>query len=232
MQRGLNDCAISRRTGIPRRTIQQWRTQGPPGGKWSDRAQPIDRRALPQEPYAHLLGLYLGDGHLSAHRRGVFRLSIYLDQRYPRIIEECGEAIASVSGKIAGHAVRPGCIAVNAYWKQWPVLFPQHGPGMKHLRPIVLADWQQAIVDEHPEPFLRGLIQSDGYRGMNRVVVNRKRYAYPRYQFSNASDDIRQMFCDACDAIGVEWRRMNARNISVARRASVARLDEFIGPKR
>ena len=64
------------------------------------------------------------------------------------------------------------------------------------------------------------------------VTVNGKQYAYPRYQFCNASDDIRQMFCDACDAVGVEWRRMNARNISVARRASVARLDEFIGPKR
>ncbi len=39
------------------------------------------------------------------------------------------------------------------------------------------------------------------------------------------------IFTDACDAIGVEWRRMNARNISVARRASVAALDGFIGPK-
>lgn len=59
-----------------------------------------------------------------------------------------------------------------------------------------------------------------------------KQYAYPRYVFTNASDDIRQMFCDACDAIGVEWRVMNARNISVARRASVAVLDGFVGPKR
>jgi hypothetical protein len=74
-------------------------------------------------------------------------------------------------------------------------------------------------------------VHSDGCRHTNRVTVGGNRYAYPRYTFTNASDDIRQIFCDACDAIGVEWRRMNARNISVARRASVARLDEFIGPK-
>ena len=96
----------------------------------------------------------------------------------------------------------------------------------------MLAGWQQAIVDEQPRPFLRGLIQSDGCRVINRVTVRGKRYAYPRYQFSNRSDDIRRIFCDTCNALGVEWRVMNAWNISVARRASVARLDEFIGPKR
>jgi hypothetical protein len=31
--------------------------------------------------------------------------------------------------------------------------------------------------------------------------------------------------------LGIEWRAMNRWNISVARRASVAQLDEFVGPK-
>jgi hypothetical protein len=56
-------------------------------------------------------------------------------------------------------------------------------------------------------------------------------YAYPRYSFSNASNDIRAIFCEACDRLGVRWRPMNARNVSVARRESVALLDEFIGPR-
>jgi hypothetical protein len=30
----------------------------------------------------------------------------------------------------------------------------------------------------------------------------------------------------------VQWRVMNRESISVARRASVARLDEFVGPER
>ena len=231
---GLNDCEIARRTGIPRSTVKGWRRDGPPGRTWAARAanpHRYDLDALPREPYAYLLGLYLGDGHLTRHRRGVYRLGIYLDLRYPGIITECAGAIELVIGRPAGFNHRVGCVAVNSYSKQWPRLFPQHGDGPKHLRPIVLTDWQQTIADEQPELFLRGLIHSDGWRGMNRVTVGGKRYAYPRYQFSNASQDIKSLFCAACDAVGVDWRRMNAMNISVARRASVARLDEFIGPK-
>jgi len=50
-------------------------------------------------------------------------------------------------------------------------------------------------------------------------------YAYARYFFSNLSADIRGLFCDACDALGVRWTLSNPRNVSVAHRASVARLD-------
>ena len=56
-------------------------------------------------------------------------------------------------------------------------------------------------------------------------------YAYPRYQFSNRSDDIRTLFTDTCDLIGVQWRPWGRYHISVARRESVAQLDSFIGPK-
>jgi hypothetical protein len=88
------------------------------------------------------------------------------------------------------------------------------------------------MVHEQPQQFLRGLIHSDGCRFTNRVRVGGKVYEYPRYNFTNASDDIRSLFTSTCDLLGVEWRRMNARNISVARRQSVALLDCFVGPKR
>jgi hypothetical protein len=110
-----------------------------------------------------------------------------------------------------------------------------HSPTWARLqarRRIILTPWQQRLVDPHPEHLIRGLIHSDGCRFINPVRRRGKLYTYPRYTFSNASDDIRKIFCDACDAVGVEWRRMNALNISVAKRASVAKLDEFIGPKR
>ena len=95
------------------------------------------------------------------------------------------------------------------------------------MRPIQLEDWQSEIVAQHPDRLLRGLIHSDGYRGLN--VVRRK--GYPRYQFTNHSLDIRGIFCRACDVYGVAWRRMNWRTVSVARAADVARLDEVVGPK-
>jgi hypothetical protein len=43
--------------------------------------------------------------------------------------------------------------------------------------------------------------------------------------------DIRGIFCDACDQLGIEWRVMNATDVSIARHESVAMMDEFIGPK-
>jgi hypothetical protein len=110
-------------------------------------------------------------------------------------------------------------------------LFPQHGAGMKHLRPIRLERWQQEIVRAEPERFLRGLIHSDGCRFTNRVKYKDKTYEYPRYNFTNASDDIRGLFTASCDELGIQWRVMTPRDISVARRDPVAKLDEFVGPK-
>jgi hypothetical protein len=80
----------------------------------------------------------------------------------------------------------------------------------------------------HPEPFVRGLIHSDGCRVLNRV--NGK--DYPRYFFSQVSDDIRGLFTRSLDQLGIRHTRNDARNVSIARRPSVARLDEFVGPKR
>ena len=40
---------------------------------------------MPAGAYAYLLGLYLGDGCLSETRRGVYRLRITLDKKYPGI---------------------------------------------------------------------------------------------------------------------------------------------------
>lgn len=80
----------------------------------------------------------------------------------------------------------------------------------------------------HPEALLRGLIHSDGCRSLNPVGER----AYPRYLFSNRSEDIRDIFCEHLDLLGIPWRQMNRWNISVARREAVARLDEFVGAKR
>lgn len=123
------------------------------------------------------------------------------------------------------------CVRLNSTWRQWPCLLPQHGPGRKHRRKIELTGWQQEIVDAAPEAFLRGLIHTDGWRGWNRVRVKGKEYAYPRYQFSNRSDDIRRLFTDTCDRLNVKWREGTRYHISVAQRESVAMLDSFIGPK-
>jgi hypothetical protein len=232
---GLSDSAISRVADIPRETIRDWRKQRRVGQDRSrtraDADCPICSGAiLAPAPYAYLLGLYLGDGCLSSYPRGVYRLRITLDQRYPSILSECAQAVRSVRPSRAvrvGRFQKTGCIEIYACWKHWPCLFPQHGAGRKHERKIELAAWQREIAAAEPAKLLRGLIHSDGYRGLNWV----KGRGYPRYQFKNESADIRAIFCQACSDYGVAWRKMNRNTISVARASDVTRLDQVIGPK-
>jgi len=95
----------------------------------------------------------------------------------------------------------------------------------------VLAPWQEQIVRREPEALLRGLIHSDGCRVTNRATTERKTYFCSRYHFSNRSQDIHAIFRAACDRIGVAWRPSGRYTTNVSKRASVERLDTFIGPK-
>ena len=230
--RSLN--SVSRETGISRAAIRSWQ----------DRLEPLPRMAapLPDPPsdrvaYSYLLGLYLGDGCISAHPRGTGHyLRIACADAWPGLIDACEAAIRAISPAHTAHRVQaPGCVSVVGYYAHWPYLFPQHGPGKKHERRIVLDPWQQAIVHEHPWEFIRGLIHSDGCRITNwtekAIGGVRKRYEYPRYFFTNLSGDIIRLFTDTLDHVGVEWKLSNPRNVSVAKKASVALMDAHVGPK-
>ena len=196
--------------------------------------RPADRLS-----YSYLLGLYLGDGCLTGDGLGK-QLVIVLDDAYPEIIDDCWAAIQlALQGVHVGRYRRQDYHGVRlvAASTRWPDVFPQHGPGRKHTRPIVLEPWQRAIVDAFPREFLRGLIHSDGCRTINRFKTKLpsgrvQEYAYPRYFFSNMSADIRALFCEYCERLGIRWTQSNHRNISVSHRRSVALLDEFVGPKR
>lgn len=118
-------------------------------------------------------------------------------------------------------------LELSVYAKALPCLFPQHGAGRKHNRPINLQPWQAALVEAQPAALLRGLIHSDGCRFMNTG----RNWRHPRYSFSNRSADIRRIFCDACDAYGVRYTTA-PHTVYVSRVEDVARLDEVIGPKR
>jgi hypothetical protein len=124
---------------------------------------------------------------------------------------------------------------VQSYWKHWTCLFPQHGPGRKDQRRLVLDDWQRALVEEHPGDFLLGLFHSDGCRVRNwvrRTVAGQpKRYDYPPWQFVNHSPEIRAWCCEALDRLDVPWRQSSWKTISVSTRAGVATLDAVVGPK-
>ncbi|MBB4776283.1 helix-turn-helix domain-containing protein [Actinomadura livida] len=234
---GLTLAEVHRQTGVPHSTLGYWRKYPDKAASRRSLCPRCHGRELDSRCYSYLLGLYLGDGHIATtHREGVYRLEIACADAWPGLIDEAAEAVAKVMpDHKVGRRKITGCTNVGVYSKHLPCLFPQHGPGRKHDRKIELAGWQQKIVEECSEEFVRGLIHSDGCRIINRVRRQTKAgdrwHEYPRYDFSNASLDIQGLFTDALDRLGIAWTQMNKRNLSVAKREAVARLDEFVGQK-
>jgi hypothetical protein len=246
---GLGARRVARRLGLSIGTVRDWHA-----GK-------LPRHSRPRQPgepapcercgqdlhafnrlapaYVYLLGLYLGDGSISSHPRGVHKLRVFLDKKYPAIVDECAAAMGEVmpANQVGRRLTISNCWEVYSYSRSWPCLIPQHGPGMKHLRRIFLDTWQQKLARRWPEALLRGMVQSDGCRFEN----NRGRsdsWTAPRYGFSNLSTDVTSIFCSACERLGLRWTAAypkadtKAVTIYVSRKADVARMDEFIGPKR
>lgn len=244
---GLNNCQISHRTGVSRPTVREWRAGKLPHS-FRRRSELYGRQTTPGDPclrcgsddhqldglstaYAYLLGLYLGDGSIASHPRQVFRLRIALDKKYPGIVSECAAAMQAVVpwNKVHEQLTPKNYVEVHAYSKAWPCLLPQHGPGKKHERKIALTDWQLALVDLVPHLLIRGLIHSDGCRFINTGSYG---WRCPRYVFTNLSDDIKGIFCRACDQLDLRWTVAPPMSVYVSRKEDVATLDEFVGTKR
>jgi hypothetical protein len=58
-----------------------------------------------------------------------------------------------------------------------------------------------------------------------------KRFEYPRYFFSNESEDIIGLCCAALDRLDIAYRLPKPNTVSVARGEAVAALDRWVGPK-
>jgi hypothetical protein len=250
-EEGLGARHVARRLGLPLGTVRDWHA-----GKLPRHSRTTLRNGEPLPPtcascghgehrfeelpraYVYLLGLYLGDGTISKHRRGVYRLRVFLDKKYPRIVGECDQAMRKVvpRSRVERLLTPSNCFQVSSYSRSWPCLFRQHGPGMKHTRQIWLAEWQQELAERWPEALLRGMIHSDGCRFTNTRGKS-DTWSAPRYAFGNVSTDITSIFCTACDKLGLRWTAVfrederKAVTIYVSRKADVARMDEFIGPK-
>jgi hypothetical protein len=252
VEAGVNDCEISRRLGIPRGTIRDWR-----------RPTYVPRRTVPLETcprcwqaakpirftvddYAELLGLYLGDGYISEGAR-TQRLRLSLDAKYPVMNEEIKDLLRRcfpqnpVGEPPAPTSTWSGrsdtLVILSVYSRHLGCLFPQHGTGRKHERAIKLEDWQWRLLEQSPWPFLRGCIRSDGCAFINRTDVHRsKRYEYLSYDFSNRSKDIVDLFTAACELAGVHDFRVSGKasrrwDVRINCRASVALMLEHVGLK-
>jgi hypothetical protein len=197
------------------------------------------------DDYTELLGLYLGDGCISAAAR-TDRLRLSLDARYPEmnrdieaLMERCFPCneVARVKPSPSRWSGRDDTwLVLSVYSGHLRCLFPQHGPGRKHERQIRLEPWQTELLDAAPWGFMRGCIRSDGCVFVNRTDVHRPvPYEYLTYEFSNRSEDIARLFVGACDRVGVMTRlTRSARgvwDVRINRRESVALLLDHVGQK-
>jgi hypothetical protein len=161
-QQGLIDRVVAQSVGVSIGAVQKWRTgiRRAPGTEHKSGCPRCDEQPLDEPAYAYLLGLYLGDGCISVggdRAKAVWKLSIFCDDAWPGLFQECARVMRAVrpDNKVL-RVQRQGCTELKSYSRHWPCLFPQHGPGKKHLRKIELAAWQQVIVERHPGESLPG----------------------------------------------------------------------------
>ena len=236
-QEGRSVHSVGREVGVDGSVVARWEREG-----WLRRIERREaerstlrcpaicpaREVMASESYAYVLGLYLGDGYIDQMAR-TYRLRIFQDPRYSSLMRLCREALQltfpsnGIGYRLQGESV--GVASVHS--QHLPCLFPQHGPGKKHEREIVLADWQTRIVSQHPWPLLGGLLHSDGCRARN-IVGGRD---YPRWSFSNQSQDIHRIFRQTADLLGLRWTKAQIQT-HIARRADVALVDENVAIKR
>ena len=219
--------------------IQRWRHRDTPPLPALVGRREREWSILDPVAYCYLLGAFLGDGTVSQVSRRCWALRIVNDQRYPDVTHEILNAMRVVFSDATSRmwpSYRGASHTLEVVHPAIQRAFPQHGPGRKHTRPIELADWQRELTQQHPGALIRGLIHSDGCRCLNHVKTTLPsgrvaEYRYVRYFFTNHSADIRAIFAEHCGLLGVRVTQPNHRNLAVSHRASVAILEEVVGPK-
>ncbi len=109
---------VARRLGLPVGTVRDWHAGKLPRHSRGRRpGEPVpppcptcgqDEHQFADLPcaYVYLLGLYLGDGSISSHPRGVYKLRVFLDKKYPEIVDECARAMRAT---MPGNSVKSTC---------------------------------------------------------------------------------------------------------------------------
>ena len=183
--------------------------------------------------YAYILGSYLGDGYIAKQSR-TYKLRIYNDIKYPSIIDDQIRALQVLfpDNKVSKlKRTKSNCIEVSVHSCDLPDMFPQHGAGKKHDRDVSLTDQQWNIVWNEPECFIKGLIDSDGCLTQHTQIKNGVTYSRLKYQFTNKSLDIVDMYLKIMAKLSISARPTQKKcgtfNIFTNKSCDVEKIDNL-----
>jgi len=224
---GLNNSQISRELNIPRRTIIDW-VSGKI--KIKDRyyknitSDQIIDTISKEKSYSYILGVYLGDGHITKMAR-TYRIRIFQDTKYPGLIKLHGDELSNLLDKNKICLVKnanSNCMVIVAYSCILPIIFPQHGAGRKHNRKIKLEEWQEEIIKRFPIEFISGLLYSDGC-----IFYSKGKLCY---EFSNMSKNILEIFEWVCDLLNVKHTR-TWKSVNIRKKSEVEKIAKLVPTK-
>lgn len=218
---------LSRKFKIPRGTIQYWinnpRILDKTKENLIDLLNSVDKSA-----YSYILGVYLGDGNIDKMTK-TYRLRIALNINQDLVIDECYKNLKMLlpKNKISFNKQKnSNCGVISIYSNLLPILFPHLGNGRKHDRKIELTDEQLKIINKNV--LMKGLFHTDGsfYLASNK---------YPRYQFTNKSKDIIDIFSDCLLNVNVRpkirQKKDGIYNINIQNKPEVMILYYILGEK-
>lgn len=223
--------------GVSVAAIRHWRRGSRRSGDQdAPRCPRCYGRQLDEIAYAYLLGLYLGDGHLTVSKNGVWALSISCcdgwpgswrkpawpcprscpPPRYSPLPERAAprsRAHPSTGCACSRSMGQAGNTSAKSSWSR----------GRRR-------SWQSTLATSRAAfSTLTAAGRSTGSGGRSRTATGGT--STRAISFVNHSADIHRLCGQALDRLEVLWRFSKPTTISVARRKSVARLDQFVGPK-
>lgn len=225
---GKNKSQLSREYNIPRPTLRYWIKKDTNGESMTQRKSDIpieyiiEKIKKNKEMYNYILGIYLGDGHISPNKNS-YKLRIVMDSKYPNLVHETRICLRNFFESPVSVNSREGCKVISVFDKNLPKYFPQHGFGKKHDRKIILSDFQ--IENISYSDLLKGLWLTDGsyYLRKNK---------YEAYNFTNKSIDIVSIFEKCLNSLSISYRKRVKNDgiwvIEVAKKSEVNKMKSIV----
>jgi hypothetical protein len=221
---GMSDCAIARETGIPRKTVRERRCNPPIRARpTASSACGIDDDFTALSPaYCYLLGP-LSRRRLYLAERPRLEITNHLRRKLPG--HHCpllpsdrhSDAGTARGNPTSSQSLHRGLAVLEAVATSLSAARSRQ----KHLRPIRLEAWQEVLVKQATRTSFAACSIAMGAVWWPMIAV---------YEASG-TDLTTSDGCSAPRSTRIPWTTPGRYQVAVYRKAAVARLDEFVGPK-